>query len=190
MAIGTIFVVLLVKFYKSMKYLLGLAIAMSLLFTSCSSIQTNTDYDPNIDFTQYKTFSFFQKGMDSLQLNDLDKARITNAIIANLEQKGLKLSKNGDLIINVVASNKVKRDIYNSNPGGYGWGWGGMGYPNNTYVREYTEGKLYVDLVDKKRNKLVWQGFAQGIDVDNLRSKEKVLPKTIDRMFYNYPPKR
>ncbi len=172
-----------------MKKLLGVFLIVAIVFTSCSTVQTNTDYDPSIDFSQYNTFSFYQKGMDSLQLNDLDKARITNSIIANLEQKGLRLSKNGDLIVNVIASNKVRRDIYNSNPGGY-WGGGWNNYPSQTYVREYTEGKLYVDLVDKDLNKLVWQGFAKGINVDDIRSKERVLPKTIDRMFYNFPPKK
>ena len=40
---------------------------------------------------------------------------------------------------------------------GYGWGWYGSGR-TNTYVNEWDEGTLLVDIVDAASNELVWRG--------------------------------
>ncbi len=173
-----------------MKYSFWIAGLFGLLILSCSSVQTQYDYDRDTDFSKYKTFSFYQKGLDSLDMNDLDKSRVTNAIISNLEQKGLQLSPNGELVINISASYREKTNVYNNNPYG-GWGgYGRYGYGGNTTVNQYLEGRLLVDLVDKERNMLVWQGLAKGFDVDQIRRKDEMIPKTIDKLFYNYPPKK
>ncbi len=177
-----------------MKQIVWISALAVLFLSSCSSVHTNTDYDKNVDFSQYKTFSFYQKGLDSLKLNDLDKSRVTNSIIYNLEQKGLKMVPSGDLLVNITVSYKDRTDInqtYSPGYGGYG-GYGGWGYGNypRTYSRSYTEGRMLVDLVDKNRNKLVWQGYVSGMDLDQIRNKDQMIPKTIDKLFYNFPPKR
>jgi hypothetical protein len=43
---------------------------------------------------------------------------------------------------------------------GYGWGWGWNPYlwGRSTYVSSSTEGTLFIDLIDAKKKKLVWQG--------------------------------
>ncbi len=174
-----------------MKYVLSFAV-LCLFLVSCSSVSTNYDYDNTIDFSKYKTFSFYQKGLDSLKMNDLDKSRVTNSIIANLEAKGLTMVPKGDLVVNITASNKERMSVYNRgyDPFGYG-GYGRWGYGSGgTYSRQYTEGSLIIDLVDRQKNKLVWQSAATGINVDDLRRKDEMIPKTVDKMFYNYPPKK
>ena len=51
--------------------------------------QVRSDYDKDIDFTRYKTYTFkgWEKDSDQ-QLTDFDKERITNAFKHELEVRG------------------------------------------------------------------------------------------------------
>ncbi len=156
--------------------------------TSCSSLQVSSDYDETANFTQYKTFSFHDKGVEKLQLNDLDKRRVINAITAELTAKGMQPAKeNPDLIVNILASNKEKIDInYYNDP--Y-WGW--YHYPwgmNQASVNQYTEGTLIIDLIDNQKNTLVWQGMGTGFRVDNIQNKAEKIKEAINAIISLYPP--
>jgi hypothetical protein len=63
---------------------------------SCSSVQVATDYDKNVDFANYKSFAFFKSGIDKVEISDLDKRRILNAIDAETNcQRNNKKRKSG-----------------------------------------------------------------------------------------------
>lgn len=50
------------------------------LFASCSSVSVVADYDSKTDFTIFKTFAFYKKGIDKAKISDLDKRRILKGI--------------------------------------------------------------------------------------------------------------
>lgn len=175
-----------------MKKLIVLAFISLLALTSCSSVMVRSDYQPNVNFSQFKTYEIRQ---NDLKLNDIDRARVVNALSGALQAHGLQMSNsNPDLIINVKATHKRIRDIQTSYPFGYGWGWGwgpywGMGMPySNTTTDIYNRGALTFDFIDAQTNKLIWQGVGTGISVDNPKAKARQIPEMVDKLFKNYPP--
>lgn len=172
------------------KYLLIIA-AAGLMLTSCSPFSVKSDYDQTVNFNQYKTFSIRQ---DDLKLNDIDKARVINAIEQQMKAKGFTETENGDVIVNVKASHKNVTDIQTGSPWGVGfWGrpyWGmGLGmYYSPTYSYNYNRGALEIDLVDAKSQKLIWQGIGNGLDVDSPSAKQKQVPELVGEILKNYPP--
>ncbi|MGI9526915.1 MAG: DUF4136 domain-containing protein, partial [Weeksellaceae bacterium] len=91
-----------------------LGIFLLLFITSCSSVRVSTDYDRNVSFDQFQTFSFHQKGLDQLNMNDLDKRRIVSAVTAELTHKGMKAASSentADIIINLSAKKNTRVQV-------------------------------------------------------------------------------
>lgn len=158
----------------------------ALLFTSCNAVSVASDYDRKTDFNTYKTYTFHQKGLDKLKINDLDKRRIVDALDKEMAMKGFtKVSSNADLVVNVLASSSQELTVDNDNFGYYGYGaWGGR----HPYVSDYTSGKIIVDIVDDKRNILVWQGVGSGLNVSNIEAKSEKIPQAINEILTKFPP--
>ncbi|QYN49401.1 MULTISPECIES: DUF4136 domain-containing protein [Apibacter] len=171
-----------------MKLKLLVMTAFCILLSSCA-LTTSYDFDKTVDFSNYKSFTIYQQGIDKLKLNDIDKSRIIRALENQLKSKGLTESADGDLIVNVLASSKkvinVDNDPYWNGP----WGWGYYWAPSST-VYETREGKLTFHLVDSKKNILVWEGMVDGFDVGNIKNKEEQINKAIQKIFNYYPPKK
>lgn len=165
-------------------YAVFLTLMIAFMVTSCSTVRVTYDFDRATDFNVYKTYNFHQKGIDKLEVNDLDKRRIISAIEAQMAAKGFTKSSNPDLYINVLASSKEKVNIDNGYYGGY---WGPYYGPSRVY--QYTSGTIIIDIVDDKRNILIWQGAGSGLDVSNLESKADQIPKAIEEILKNFPPK-
>ncbi len=165
-------------------YSLFVFMITAVLLTSCNTVRVTYDFDRATDFNTYKTYNFHQKGIDKLELNDLDKRRILAAIDVQMAAKGFTKSDNPQLYINVLASSKEKINIDNGYYGGY-WGsyWGG---PSRVY--QYTSGTIILDIVDNARNILVWQGAGSGLNVSNLNSKSDDIPKAIEEILAKFPP--
>lgn len=178
-----------------MKKITLLAIATVLTLMSCSPLMVKSDFDPSANFGTYQTYAIRQ---DQLKLNDIDRGRVIDALVQQLQARGLQASSNPDLIVNVKASHKRIRDIQTSSPWGYGWGmgwgwggpYGGMGFGyNRTYTDIYNRGALTLDFVDANTNKLVWQGIGNGLNIDNPKYKSQQIPEVIAKMLQDYPPK-
>ena len=158
---------------------------LTLGLTSCNTVRVAYDFDRATDFNTYKTYNFHQKGIDKLEVNDMDKRRILAAIEAQMNAKGFTKSSTPDLYINVLASSKDKVSIDNGYYGGY---WGPY-YGGPSRVYQYTSGTIILDIIDDKRNILVWQGAGSGLDVSNLNTKGDDIPKAVEEIMVNFPPK-
>lgn len=181
---------------KILKYTLLLVFAMSLV--SCSSVKVMSDYDSKVDFSDYKTFAFYKKGIDKASVSDLDKRRILRAIESNLMAKGFVKSENPDMLISIFTKSREKIDI-NNNMNNYGWGmgfgwgwnpwmWGGA---NQLNVNQYTEGTLFIDVINKKKNELIWQGIGSGaISGKTPEKKKERIEEFVARILEKYPPNK
>ncbi len=169
---------------KTLKQL-GIFTIISLFILSCSSVQVKTDYDTQTDFTQYKTFAFYKKGIDKSKISDLDKRRILRAIEKELLAKGMTKSNNPDMLVSIFAKSKQKIDVY-TNP----WypSYYGMYWQNN--VSKYTEGTLFIDLIDKNGKKLIWQGVGRGaLSTSNkVEKKEERINEFVAEILNRFPP--
>ena len=182
----------MVKFYAA------LSTCFLLLFLSCSSINVYSDYDKNTDFSNFKTYAFYKKGIDRVEISDLDKRRILRAIERELNAKGMVLSDDPDMLVNIFTKSREKIDVYTNNyygwypwyygygPGYYGPGYG-FGYTN---VSSSTEGTLFIDLIDARRKELAWQGIGTGIlsYSKSVEKKEAMISDFVTKIMTAYPP--
>jgi len=186
---------------KIFKIALALSVFAALMF-SCSTVSISSDYDKTVDFSQYKTYAFYKKGIDKLEISDLDKRRILRAIEREMAAKGIEKSEDPDLLVNIFAKSKERIDVYNTGymgwyPWYYGWGWGGFGPgfgwgygPGYTNVVQSTEGTLFIDLIDMKRKELAWQGMGTSVlsDYKNVDKKEEKINEFVSKILTQYPP--
>ena len=143
-------------------------LSLFLILSNCTSIKVYSDFDDNVDFSNYKTFAYFKPEIDRVDISDLDKRRILKALDYEMSLKGLSKSETPDLLIGFTP--KAKDKIYVNNFNNFSWGWGwGWGFnpwlwgPNgfNT-ISTKTEGTLYVNIIDATTRQLVWQGKGRG----------------------------
>lgn len=189
-------------------YLLNLLVLMIVLSSCGSSIKVSSQHDKNVDFTQYKTYSYLGWSNNSDQLmNDFDKRRVEAAFAHEFEIRGMKyVAAGGDVEISLflVTEQKTATTAYTNHygvggPVGYGyggyggyyygspWGWGG-GYSSTTYQEyDYTVGTLVCDVFDSQEKKLIWQSVGSGTVDDDSSSRDKGIPKAVAKMMSLYP---
>ena len=152
-----------------------------LLFTGCSTLKVETDFDPNVMMDPSKTFHIVHK--PQVDENTLLSSRIIEALKNELITQGYKneTKENADFYIlfhtGVTTKSRVVTDykyvnMYPYSYGsGFGYGYGGSGVAVVPESKNYTykEGKLIVDAVFPKGNRIFWRGTAK----DQLQSLEK-----------------
>jgi hypothetical protein len=161
------------------------------ILTSCSSVKVVSDYDVQVDFSTYKTFAFYKKGIDKASVSDLDKKRIMRAIENELNKKGLVKSTNPDILVSIFTKSREKVNVTDNNFGyGFGWGYNPWFFGStNLNINQYTEGTLFIDFIDKNKNELVWQGIGSGaMKMSNIDKKEERINEFVNKIILAYPP--
>ena len=174
-----------------MKILKLLFLLCLVILTSCSSVKVVTDYDTKVDFTSYKTFAFYKKGIDKASVSDLDKKRIMRAVEAELVAKGFSKSTNPDILISIFTKSREQVNVSDNNIGiGWGWGYNPWFYGRtNININQYTEGTLFIDFIDKNTNELIWQGIGSGaMKMSNIEKKEERINEFVYEIISTYPP--
>lgn len=175
----------------AMKILKLLFLLCLVILTSCSSVKVVTDYDTKVDFTSYKTFAFYKKGIDKASVSDLDKKRIMRAVEAELVAKGFNKSANPDILVSIFTKSREQVNVSDNNTGiGWGWGYNPWFYGRtNININQYTEGTLFIDFIDKKTNELIWQGIGSGaMKMSNIEKKEERINEFVYKIISTYPP--
>lgn len=176
-------------------------IIILIVAASCSSIKVSSDFDKTAAFASYKTYSFTDEAL-TLPIDDLNKNRVLEAVNAELAAKGFtKQDANPDVLINVNIKAEKKQTATATSTGGYGYGygagyryggWGGYG-GGSTYISydTYTDGTLFIDMIDASKKQLVWQGRGtKTLDPDSSQDKrEKNIAYAVKQIFMSYPPK-
>ncbi|MEL4306551.1 DUF4136 domain-containing protein [Joostella sp. CR20] len=174
---------------KTFKLFAGILL-LTLLMSACASINVSSDYDRQVDFSQYKTFAFYKPGIDKAGISDLDKKRILKAIQYELQNRGYRLSENPDVLVSIFTKEVDRVNVYNNV--GWGWGWYGNPYWGGGYnsVTTETEGSLYIDLIDAGKKELVWQGKGTGnlVTNGNLAKKEERISEFVKEILAQFPP--
>ncbi|MDX2428070.1 MAG: DUF4136 domain-containing protein [Xanthomonadales bacterium] len=187
-------------FKNALKLILLTCIAA--LISSCASKpKIVTDYDHSVDFSQYKTYAFFNPmGIENPNYSSIYGSIFRDAISKEMESRGYTRSDNPDLLINVSGRLQDKTKVtttsdpymsggyYGYRRGRYG-AWGGYGYGTQTHVSQYTEGTVNVDMVDRELKRMVWEGVAVGRVNDKKTSEETRtnIYAGIQEMFSAYP---
>jgi len=151
---------------------LATAVATTALGAGCASRpEIHHDRDPRADFASYRTFAFQEPrdpargALGSLggEYTTLHEARLRQAATQELERHGLRqVAHDPDLRVH-VAMKVVQRQELHTSPGARGFGPGYRGWSTTRLeTTDVRQGTLVVDLVDARRNALVWRGMAEG----------------------------
>ena len=187
--------------FMQLAKLASLAVAVLLMASCASKPDIKSDYDRSVDFSQYKTYGFFNPmGIENPNYSSIYGSIFREAISREMESRGYVQSNNPDLLINVSGRLQEKTRVtttsdpymsggyYGYRRGAYG-AWGGYGYGTQTHVSQYTEGTVNVDMVDRNQKRMVWEGVAVG-RVNEKRTNEEMrtnINNGIKEMFAGYP---
>ncbi|NMO13390.1 DUF4136 domain-containing protein [Pyxidicoccus fallax] len=177
---------------------------VGLMLAACSGIEVNTNYDPSAvqQLESYRTYAWLPtpEGKDPRVYNDLINNNLHQAVDRVLQGRGYRqvaMDASPDFVIGWQGAIDSKLDAQTVNSYyGYGWGtmWspyygGGVGVPY-TYVREYEEGTLILDIVDAKAKQLVWRGTAQAVVDENptAQSSRERINEAVEEMLERFPP--
>jgi len=184
-----------------MRLTLLFAFGLALSLAGCSSLSVTSDYDRAIDFTQYKTYSYYGWAKDSdSMLNDLDKRRIEKAFQNEFTKRGMTYQESGgDLMVSlfVVVEQKTQTTanttydspMYYGRYRGYGpgWGWGPTYATTTVSTYDYQVGTLVCDVFDHKEQKLIWEGIASKTLDGDSNNKEERIQKGVAKLMMEYP---
>jgi hypothetical protein len=95
------------------------------------------------------------------------------------------------LLISIFTETRENVNIHQNNFG-FGWGWNPYlsGLGGNNIISSNIEGTLYIDLIDARKNELIWQGLGTGILSLDMDKKEEKINKIVNKILENYPPER
>lgn len=174
----------------------------TVLITSCSSLKITYNMDKEVDFSQYKTYSYHGWDSSSTHINKFLRNKIEFAFADELGDRGLIFDPldQGDIVISLfLVVNKEKsttayNDYYAGSSYGYrpgwGYGYGGYGTPyaygGVTYEEHvYYNGTLVCDVFDRVTKKLVWQGVvSKAVEPSD---QGKFIGKTVGRLMMKFP---
>jgi hypothetical protein len=179
-----------------MKNLL-LLFSIMMITMSCSSLKISSDYDKTVDFISYKTYGFIIYP-ENLPYDPAMSERVLISIANELEARGMKKSENPDVFIDLkvrIGQSKTVASYIGDTPDYYGSGyiyyWGYGFSTSSINFSTFTDGTMFIDIIDAKKKQLVWQGRGVAkIAADrNSQEREKNIAKVVNQIFSKYPPK-
>ena len=175
-----------------------LPMLVALVVAGCASgprIITNSD--PAADWFGYRTFGFFEPlGTDRNTVRSIMSNTLIDSTKREMQAAGYTYSDtNPDLLINFVVSTRETIQTRPSTGASvhhgrsrYGTWSGWSAGTSTTEVVQRTEGTLAVDIVDRQRNQLVWEGAASKRITDSTRRNQaQVLDEAIMEIFRQFP---
>ena len=176
----------------NMKQRIWFSIAIAILCANASLAEIKTDYDRNVDFGRYKTYSWTNVRTQNALWVDRIKAAVSSALTA----KGwTEVESGGEVSIMAIEMTKDHSTLntyYENFGGGWGWRWGG-GFgdvfgTSATTDQTYQVGTLVVDLFDTRSKKVIWRGSASDTLSDKSDRNIKKLNMDVQKMFDRFPP--
>jgi len=164
---------------------------LTILSSACSSgLTVRSDIDTTVDFSQYRTYNFFEPmGIEGGYNSPIFGEHFRAAISGELARRRYQTSATPDLLINVTirADDKIRMRSYTSpymsggyysRPGSASYGTAmGVGIAAGSSATMTTEASVFIDFVDFEQHRVVWQGVAV-IDVN-----DKVATQLRDAIF-------
>jgi hypothetical protein len=182
-----------------------LVLVLAALGIACSSVRTQYDFDPNANFSAWRTYAWYpsesQPTGDPRLDNPLLHGRIEAAVDRRLRARGYALvqDQSPDFYVNHHLSTEERLNVrtmnrvYVGGPHGRGWrgaGWGGVGW-SETVVDQYEMGTLVIDLVDVSMRRLVWRGsgtrrLSRNPQPDRVTQR---VDEAVEEILAQFPPK-
>jgi hypothetical protein len=163
--------------------LMALAATSVAVLAACAApLEVRHDQDPAVDLRTYKTFAFYDE--PALGPASLIGRHLVQATREQLERQQYVYSeRNPDLRVALLLLVREHPELRGT-PGRGAYGYRGFGGVEGTLVRD---GTLRIDIVDTRRNALVWQGVAEGrVDAKSMRNPGQAVHDVVAEIFARY----
>lgn len=186
----------------------ALLAACCIVFAGCQSTpRPVTDHDPDVDFSQFATFSWIDPNplirvTGQRPLNPLIQQRLMTAAQAAFSERGLRFVDNpedADLVMAFTVGSRagIRVTSYPSS-----WHrhspsrrstsrsfWSGYWSNSTVRTRTYTEGQLAIDLLDVQAARPVWHGtVSQRITRQDRGDPGPALETAVKAIAESFPP--
>ena len=172
----------------------ALAVALA-----CWTVQVTTDYDPETDFSSYRTYGWLPRTPEATGHPRLDsplvQERVRSGIERALKAKGYSPGgEDADFFVTYHLAVDRKLDVQTTSSSFYGLYGYRVAIPETT-VREYDEGSLIIDVMDAARKQVVWRGVGSGrlrgtsTTLDPVQLQQRVY-SVVDEVLTGFPPQR
>ena len=175
---------------------LGALVLGCALIAAPALAKTDVDFNPNLDFSQYKTFTYIGgvEHLTMMQVNPhLLRDTVHESVARALTARGLRevpSGQNPDLVVRYLAEGNSQLNFAGEdNYGGYDKftvDWWSTAY-TLWFTSTTRDGSLMIDLIDAKRRDLAWRLYLQQkiLNVDKMPEK---IDKEITEGFKSFPP--
>jgi hypothetical protein len=146
------------------------------------------DQDPSADLRSYKTFAFYEHASsEPSSYAALLGQRLQQATRAELERQHYVYSERSPdlrVALRLVVQNKQELRSAPGTRGLHGYrGWAS----NDLETVDYRQGSLVIDLVDTRRNALVWHGVAEGrLDAKAIEQPGPAIDAAVGEVFKRF----
>jgi hypothetical protein len=186
---------------------------LSTLITACVTgpPKPTIDYKTDYDFTAVKKIAFYDdsgqvSGDNPLQLSDMQRDRIDDALSFALKNKGFEMvedASKADLLVSWSLFTQNKTSVQTWNTPGMGVGYAGYYGRYNRYagyncwscfsqteitVSNYTEGTFIVDMIDPTLKKSVWRSVMQSRMKGKHSEDQDKYNAVATAIFASFPP--
>lgn len=175
----------------------AIAIAWMLSMAGCSSLKVVVDRDSTIPIPPGSTWAWGPEPpekrpeeLDPRVNNSIIHGRVKRSVEAVLAQKGFRQvddDKSADFLVYYRVGVRESRQMVTQStpvaPMWGGWGWGFYGPPPIITSREitYTEGALWIDIIQRSTGKLAFRAIGLDRDVTGADGSDEQIAQTVAR---------
>lgn len=171
-------------------------IILSIIIIALQGCKTSTiysDYDPNAKFDSYSNYMVLEH-MKSFPVKEQGKKWLHSAISGQMNNRGYSESKSPDLLVKIMIKANTKEttsfehhDNFYWGDNYYSYGWGINTGINRVNYHTHTEGTIIIDVIDREKKELIWQGSASGAIKNKKALTEQSVNRIIKKIFATYP---
>jgi hypothetical protein len=165
------------------------------VLSGCGSpVSVRAAYDPSAPFEQYRTFAMVQPNRPvptGLDTDPFFMQQLRQLTYQALVRRGFRpvTMDQAQVVVGVQARFQDRISVDSSGPYAGGWGYYGYGYPRGwsaTYVDQYSEAQMAIDLIDPKANEVRWRGSGAR-RADKPLTLEQ-MSEMVERILSQFPP--
>ena len=182
---------------------LRLALFGLLLSTAAFAQKVVVEYDHDVDITKlrrydYKEHPFLKTHPESRQFT-VGMQLVQSQMNEILMKRGY-VPDDGkpEFYITLFITARLGQETHtvaipSTYPGGYMWpgswySWSSAYFPAwDTWVEDYVQGILLIDVVDAKTNKLLWRAACRD-KIDDMKERHKVVDDIVKKAMKKFPP--
>jgi hypothetical protein len=184
-----------------MKVVCGHLLALLVAFLAgCATMKVESDYRASAlpEMRKYRTYAWMQFPAEdnAIAQSELIRTRVIGAVDRELAAKGYEKTDSGepDFLIGYHGALQKRTDIEKVTKkyeDAYGYVYGLPDTHTETFVREFTEGMLMLDIVDGSSKTLVWRGQAKAevTKAPDPETRSARINKAVKKILERFPPK-